>query len=229
MNFLVPAGTRRHLAAAVARRLQPSLLGAIASRGTMRVARELLPLPCPYPGVLPPADRPGQRRGASCIIRVEAAQQVWCNEAVGAINGLGRSGSFNAFTHRPLAGQLASLEHVVSVVQAAGRPSCAPAEAHRELCGARAGYEGPAQRARYQRDLVSLPEEGGLVDGAQCLSGEAREYWCRWQERIMQRHAAGAVATSVPDELWVSSPTLTGSTCSSRDSLSALSRTAWHV
>ena len=141
----------------------------------MRVARELLPLPCPYPGALLPADRPGQRRGASCRIRSEAAQQVWCNKAVDVLNGLGRSGPFNAFTHRPSAGQLASLEHVVSVVQAAGRPSCTPAEAHRELCGARAGYEGPAQRARYQRDLVSLPEEGGLVDGAQCLTGEARE------------------------------------------------------
>ena len=56
--------------------------------------------------------------------------------------------------------------------------------------GARAGYDEPAPRAQYQRGLVSLPEMGGLVDGAACLAGEALDFWCRWPERIMRTETA---------------------------------------
>ena len=70
-----------------------------------------------------------------------------------------------------------------------GKPTCTRAGAHRELCAARRPtlYGGEAPKARCQRDLVSLPSFGGLVDGADLLSGEAREDWCCWKERLLRK------------------------------------------
>ena len=102
-----------------------------------------------------------------------------------ALNYLAGKRSFNTEFNFS-AGQSRALEHLDYVVGSVEAPECSPSEAYESLCKARAGYQQlPADRARYQRELVSLPDRGGLVDGTTCLDGDALDYWNRWQERIL--------------------------------------------
>ena len=83
--------------------------------------------------------------------------------------------------------QQEAVQHIGEVNRRIGPPPCAPAEAHRALCGeaqscCTADVAGP--RASYQRDLVALPEDGVAIDGGTCLYGDARELRYGWEERL---------------------------------------------
>ena len=52
--------------------------------------------------------------------------------------------------------------------------------------------------ASYQKELISLPNVGGSVDGANILSGSAFEYWNNWQATILRKIPARRDTGKVP-------------------------------
>ena len=150
----------------------------------MPVARDVLPLP-PMHEIDSEVFRRSRGRGRADFDKL-GSQEVWQQAAVDALNSVAGGASFDS-SLTPSSAQRAALAHIGEVVAAAGSPDCTPEDAFSHICSAQAGYsETPAKRAQYQRDLLSLPDYGGLVDGAKCLAGDALTYWDCWQERIMQ-------------------------------------------
>ena len=149
----------------------------------MPVGRDILPLPMHESG---PNHLFSRSRGRGKIgISEFGSRKAWESAAIDTLNLMSGGASFNS-EFRPSAGQARAAAHIHEVVSGMGAPDCSPTEAYDAICKARAGYhDEPVHRARYQREQISLPDKGGLVDGATCLTGSALEYWGRWRERIL--------------------------------------------
>ena len=182
------------------------------SSRVMEVARELFPLP-PYSACFgerhhdlePHVSRSVQRR------RQEKNNWIsWSDSAVNSMNAVFGSGS-SCGALRPSMAQLASLEHIGAQIRSMGKPDCGAAEALRELCGAQGAprlYGENTPRAVYQRGCISLPDMGGLVNGADILTGEARDLWCNWRKHLLRPD--GRVLDSAAPARPYSDPKLVG-------------------
>ena len=160
----------------------------------MPVLRELLPCPLPFPEL---------RRGPSgqklpCCRAVQKRRRAadywksWANEAVFCLNELYGHGSIKA-DQSPSAGQLECLEELCQRFREFGSPDpISAAEAHREFCGSRPGYEDPGPRVTFQRELVSLPPAAGTAPLEAVLQGSAATIWKDWERAIRCSDAAAA-------------------------------------
>ena len=102
-------------------------------------------------------------------------------EVITALNSLyGGDFSFDPNEHQQSLAQTVALQHIHEVCEAAGPPTTSAAAALRELCGSTPGYSEPESRAKYQRNLVSLPSAAARVDGGQLLPPAASELWYNW-------------------------------------------------
>ena len=82
--------------------------------------------------------------------------------------------------------QNASVSRILQAnVDAGPGPNTSASDAFHDIGAARAGY-GSAPRAGYQRDLVSLPNDGSLAIGADCLNGQAMDVWCSWRRHLLR-------------------------------------------
>ncbi|CAK0841243.1 unnamed protein product, partial [Prorocentrum cordatum] len=126
----------------------------------------------------------GPQTGSKARQGQYAAQ--WLSEALHAVNSLYGHGAPRRDLQASCA-QLAGIDHVREIIQEAGPPPFSGAAAHAELCSHLPGYaEDTVRRASYSEGLVSLPTAGGQCDGADCLTGRARELWVGWQKHLLR-------------------------------------------
>ena len=140
----------------------------------MSVLRDLLPVPSPNFGM---DDQGSRARGLRIRKRRREHRDQLNLEIVHALNELTGQKSIDSSQQKVSAAQGRGLDHILGEVLAMAGPPCSTAAAVGELRGSHPGYHeggGPA-RASFQRDLVSLPKLGGLVDASSVLSSEATD------------------------------------------------------
>ena len=168
----------------------------------MKVARELFPLPA-FAACSEACARDTERarvcsRSVQRRLHARDNWRSWADSAVNSMNEVFGAGE-HCSTLRPSAAQLAAVDRIGRQVRSMGKPCCTPTEALSALCGAHAGlqlYGEAVPRATYRRGCISLPEMGGVVDGADVLEGHARELWCEWRKHILRQEPL--VDDSVP-------------------------------
>ena len=154
-----------------------------AAQGHMSVLRDLLPVPTPN---FVPGAHAARSRGVRARLRRRDHRDHLNLEIVHALNELTGQKTIDSSQQKVSAAQGRGLDHILGEVLAMAGPPCSTAAAVGELRGSHPGYHeggGPA-RASFQRELVSLPKLGGLVDASSILSSEAKDLWDDWRNRI---------------------------------------------
>ena len=137
--------------------------------------RDLLPLPIPFPGIIPALPTKLTR---CSVRRIHARQawQSWANSGVLTVNHLYKPNS--QCQHTPSRSQTAALDQFCAKYKAMGKPpvDLTPAGALRELCHQSVPYlsgsddGGPIP---FDADLVSLPDVGSCPADPQALISSA--------------------------------------------------------
>ena len=153
--------------------------------GSPPVLRELLPLAAPREAG-PAAELGTLSRSVRSRLRRRGHIGHLISDVVDTLNSLYGPARAKS-TSPPSASQSASLEHIRSVIERAGPPTCSAAAAFTVLRGSRPGYvQEPEERAIYQEGNVALPAPGPRCQPAEWLTGEARKMWVDWRQRLMR-------------------------------------------
>ena len=129
---------------------------------------DLLPLPPPFP-----FSGTGDLKGLSRCVRrrilCKAGWQGWANDGVAALNML--AGVAGSSSQVPSLAQRDALARITKAYASLAKPpDMSPAGAFKELCGSRVPYlSESAGPEPYVRDLLSLPDGGGLME----ISGDS--------------------------------------------------------